>query len=149
MNIKFVVGAAVVLAVIYFFPAFQHMQMGRAISGSTLSEVKKSAVKVRRKMSTEERNRFDTAFGILEKIKGDEGQDAFVKSVSGLDSEQIVELAKQEVEGRIASGQPEFKQYSSWDDMIAKLTGESGKKGVHQGQDVNSARTFERPSRPN
>lgn len=149
MNIKLMAGAAIVLAIIYFFPAFKHMQTSRALSGGTTLQVKQSAMKVRRNMTTSERNHFDTAFGILEKLKSEEGADAFPKAVSGLEPEQVVELAKQEVEAKIAAGHPDLKKYASWDDMITKLTAEPPKKGNHDGQAAAPIRQSERTARPN
>jgi hypothetical protein len=148
MNIKLMAGAAIVLAIIYFFPAFKHMQSSRAISGDSVVELKKSAMKVRKNMTTNERNSFDTAFGILEKLKAEEGDGAFVKAVSGLEPNQVVDLAKQEVDTKIAAGHPDLKQYASWDDMMTKLTAEAPKKGGHVAQEAAPLRQSERTGRP-
>ena len=133
MNIKLMSGVAIVLAIIYFFPAFKHMQSSRALSGDTPTALKQAAMKVRRNMTTSERNHFDTAFGILEKLKNEEGKDAFVEAVSGLEPNQIVELAKQEVDAKIAAGHPDLKKFTSFEDMMTKLTAEAPKKGAPTG----------------
>lgn len=146
MNMKLVIGATIVLAVIYFFPALKHMQAGRSISGDTTMEVKKSAMTVRRTMSTSDRNSFDMAFGILEKLKSQEGPDAFAKAVDGLEPTQVVELAKQEVNAQIANGSAEFKRYASWDDMLTKLDAEAPKNVTHA--TTAPLRQSDRPGRP-
>jgi hypothetical protein len=146
---KIFAGVMVLLAVIYFFPAFQQMQRGHAISGSTTEQVKKSAIQVRRTMATNERNLFDTAFGILEKIKSPEGPEAFPKAVSGLKPEEVVDLAKREVDIRIAAGDPDFKSYTSWDDMVTKLTSDTPKKSGHANATAVPLRQSERTGRPN
>jgi hypothetical protein len=146
MNMKLVIGAAVVLAMIYFFPAFKHMQSGRTISGSTTLEVKKSAMTVRRTMSTGDRNSFDMAFGILEKVKSAEGPDAFPKAVDGLEPQQVVELAREEVDKQIAAGSADFKRYASWEDMMTKLDAEAPKNVTHAS--TAPMRQSDRPTRP-
>jgi hypothetical protein len=146
MNMKLVIGATIVLAIIYFFPALKHMQAGREISGDTTMEVKKSAMTVRRTMSTSDRNSFDMAFGILEKLKSQEGPDAFPKAVDGLEPQQVVELAKQEVNAQIAAGSADFKRYASWDDMLTKLDAEAPKNVTHAV--TAPLRQSDRPGRP-
>lgn len=146
MNKKLVIGATIILAVIYFFQALKHMQAGRALSGSTEQEINKSAMTVRRTMSTADRNSFDMAFGILKKLKSQEGPDAFAKAVDGLEPQQVVELAKQEVNAQIAGGSADFKRYASWDDMITKLDSEAPKNVTHAV--TAPLRQSDRPGRP-
>jgi hypothetical protein len=136
------------LAVIYFLPAF--MSRSDEIDGTSREAVYKSAVKVKRYLNTDERVLFDTALGILDKIKTEEGPDAFVDTVDGKNPDEIVETAKQEVNIKIAAGHPDFKQYSSWDDMIQKLTSGNGRKpsARHNGSPDHYLRDSERPDRP-
>ncbi len=136
------------LAVIYFLPAF--MSRSDEIDGTSREAVYKSAVKVKRYLNTDERVLFDTALGILDKIKTEEGPDAFVDTVDGKNPDEIVETARQEVNIKIAAGHPDFKQYSSWDDMIQKLTSGNGRKpsARHNGSPDHSLRDSERPERP-
>ena len=148
---KIMAAIMAILAIIYFFPALMRMQSGHEINGSSTAQLKKSAMQVRRSMSTNDRNRFDTAFGILEKIKSAEGPEAFAKAVDGLEPEQVIELARHEVDIKIASGDPEFREYASWDDMVAKLTSDVHKKKT-SGQSLQQGaplRQSERPDRPN
>ena len=126
---KYIAGIMAVLAVIYFLPAF--MKGSHEINGKTRETAYKSAIKAKRYLPTNERVVFDTAFGILDKIKAEEGPEAFAQAVDGMEPEEVIELAKQEVNGKIASGHPDFKQYASWDEMITKLTADiSPKKGT-------------------
>jgi len=137
------------LAVIYFLPAF--MSRSDEINGSSREAVYKSAIKVKRHLNTDERVLFDTALGILDKIKSEEGQNAFVDTVDGKTPEEVIEMAKNEVNIKIAAGHPDFKQYSSWDDMIQKLTnnGNGRKSSAHpDASPAHSLRNSERPARP-
>ncbi|MEW6037457.1 MAG: hypothetical protein AB1648_04295 [Pseudomonadota bacterium] len=138
-----------VLAVIYFLPAF--MSRTTEINGVSKAAAYKSAMKVKRYLSTNDRVIFDTAFGLLDKIKSQEGPDAFAKAVDGMTPEEVIELARTEVNARIAAGDPEFRQYASWDDMIAKLVDTSlGSSRSRQGagQQPTPLRQLERPGRP-
>jgi len=141
-QIKILAWVMALLAIPYFFPAFMRMQEGRELDGSTVEQVRKSALKVRRSMPSDDRTLFDTAFGVLEKLKNEEGPDAFVKAVDGLKPEEIIDLARQEVNQKIASGSDEFKPYHSWDEMISKEFGEASKKNNGQTAPLrNSERT--------
>ncbi|QJD31021.1 hypothetical protein [Methylococcus geothermalis] len=139
----------VVLAVIYFLPAF--MSRTSEINGVSKAAAYKSAMKVKRYLSTNDRVIFDTAFGLLDKIKSQEGPDAFAKAVDGMTPEEVIDLARTEVNAKIAAGDPEFKQYASWDDMITKLVDTSlGSSRSRQGgaQQPAPLRQSERPGRP-
>ncbi|MDD2768378.1 MAG: hypothetical protein PHT19_06565 [Methylococcus sp.] len=138
-----------VLAVIYFLPAF--MSRTTEINGVSKAAAYKSAMKAKRYLSTNDRVIFDTAFGLVDKIKSAEGPDAFAKAVDGLTPEEVIELARIEVNAKIAAGDPEFKQFASWDDMIAKLVDTSlGSPRSRQGgaQSPAPLRQSERPGRP-
>lgn len=124
---KFLAAAMALFAVIYFMPAF--MQRTDSINGASRVAAYKSAIKVKRYLSTDDRVMFDTAFGILDKIKSAEGPDAFVQAVGGKSPDEIIELAKQEVAVKIAAGDPDFKKYGSWEGMVKALT-EGDKKAA-------------------
>ncbi len=142
---KFIAGIMAILAVIYFLPAF--MQGSHEINGKSRETAYRSAIKAKRYLSTDDRVVFDTAFGILDKIKSQEGPDAFAAAVDGMEPEEVIELAKREVNAKLAAGDPEFKQYTSWDDMVGKLTSTGPKK--HAGQAPAPLRQSERTGRPN
>jgi hypothetical protein len=127
------------------------LQGSHEINGMSRETAYKSAIKVKRYLPTNERVIFDTAFGLLDKIKSAEGPEAFAKAVDGLEPEEVIELAKQEVDIKIATGDPEFKQYVSWDDMVAKLTADGSKKKASGPPTEQAAplRQSERPDRPN
>jgi hypothetical protein len=142
---KFIAAVMAVLTVIYFLPAF--MQGSHEINGKSRETAYRSAIKAKRYLSTDDRVVFDTAFGILDKIKSEEGPEAFASSVDGMEPEEVIELAKHEVDAKIASGHPDFKQYVSWEDMVGKLTSTASKK--HPGQAQAPLRQSERTGRPN
>ena len=142
---KFMAGIMAVLAVIYFLPAF--MQGSHEINGKSRETAYRSAIKAKRYLNTDDRVVFDTAFGILDKIKSEEGPDVFASSVDGLEPEEVIELAKREVDAKIAAGHPDFKQYTSWEDMVSKLTSSAPKR--HAGQAPAPLRQSERTGRPN
>ncbi|CAL1239057.1 hypothetical protein [Candidatus Methylocalor cossyra] len=143
---KILAAVMALFAIIYFMPAF--MARTDEVSGKTRAAVYKSAVKVKRYLPTDDRVLFDTAFGILDKIKSQEGPDAFVAAVDGKSPEEIVQMAKQEVNAKIAAGDPEFKKYGSWDEMVRALTEETGKKpGKHS--DAEGTQPLRHSSRGN
>lgn len=137
-----------VLALIYFSPALMHWQSGSQLRGSTNVQVDKSAMKVRHSMPTQERHAFDVAFGLLKQFKAGEGEDAFAKTVSGLSTDEVVELAKKEVDAKIAAGDPEFKKFTSWEDMLSKEAAEDAPKKMGPAQQA-PLRNSERTGRPN
>lgn len=144
-QMKILVGIMLLLSIPYFLPAFLRMNEGHELGGSTTEQVRKSALKVRRSMSSDDRTLFDTAFGVLEKIKNEEGPDAFVKAVDGLKPEEVIELARQAVNQKIAAGSEEFKPYHSWEEMISKEFADPSKKNNGQAAPL---RNSERAGRP-
>ena len=143
---KILAGVMALLAVIYFLPAF--MQRTDDINGHSRETAYRSAIKVKRYLSTNDRVVFDTAFGILDKIKTEEGPDAFISAVDGKTPEEVIELAKQAVDGKIASGDPNFKQYASWEDMVEKLTKGKEKPNRQNSSATQPLRNSVRPGRP-
>lgn len=110
-----------VLTVIYILPVL--LGGDREVSGSSRKAAYKSAVKVKKHLPTEDRMVFDFAFGLLEEIKTAEGgEKAFLDAVGGLTPEEVIALAKKEVNAKIATHDGKFAQYQSWDDMLNKLT---------------------------
>lgn len=110
-----------ILAVIYILPVITGGD--REVSGSSRKAAYRSAVKVKKHLPTEERMVFDFAFGVLEEIKTAEGgEKAFLDAVGGLTPEEVIELAKKEVNAKIAARDGKFAQYQSWEDMLQKLT---------------------------
>jgi hypothetical protein len=120
MFVKIAVGFVALLALIYFSPVLMHLQNGNELHGSTNEQVQKSAMKVRRNLPTQDRHVFDVAFGLLKEFKSAEGENAFAQAVGGKSTEEVVEMARQEVATKIAAGDPKFKQFTSWDDMLEK-----------------------------
>lgn len=128
---KIIFGLMALLAVIYFMSAFT--QQTDSINGSSRVAAFKSAKKVKRYMTAEQQHLFETAFWTLQQIKSKEGhaegEDPFLDAVDGKTPDQIVELAQQEVAAKIQAGDPDFKKYGSWDDMVRMLMEKQNKKG--------------------
>ncbi|MBM4202104.1 MAG: hypothetical protein FJ189_12575 [Gammaproteobacteria bacterium] len=144
---KIIAAVMAVLAVIYFFPAF--MSRTDEINGATRESAYRSAIAVKRYLPTDERITFDTAFGLLDKLKAAEGPEAFAAAVDGLKPEEVIELAKREVNIKIATGDPAFKEYSSWEDMLRKLAAGSTPEGKKAGKAESvPLRQSERTGRP-
>lgn len=145
---KILVAVMVLLAAIYFLPAF--MMRTDEINGVSQKVAFRTAREIKRHLSTNERVLFDTAFGILAKIKGKEGEKAFLETVDGKGADEIIELARQEVNARIAAGDPEFKPYASWDDMMEKMMQDVDRKShkVPAGQAEPPLRNSVRTGRP-
>ncbi|MDD5033206.1 MAG: hypothetical protein PHE55_00480 [Methylococcaceae bacterium] len=148
MKIKIAFGFMAILALIYFSPVLMQMRNSNEIHGSTTKQVKKSAMQVRRNLANRDRNAFDTAFGLLEKLKSPEGPEAFAQAVGGLSTDQVVELARKEVNAKIAGGDPDFKAYASWDDMLEKIAAEDAPKKPNAHPPA-PLRQSERTGRPN
>jgi hypothetical protein len=117
---KVLAAVMALFAVIYYMSAFT--QKTGAISGRSRPAAFKSAKEVKRYMTPHEQHLFETSFWALMSIKSKEekkdGEDPFLEAVGGKTPEEVIELAKQEVNAKIASGDPDFKRYRSWEDLI-------------------------------
>jgi len=119
------------------------------INGASEKAADRTARQATKKWPADERRIFDTAYFVLKDLKSWEGTQAFLDAVNGLTPEEVIELAKREVNIRIATGDQSFKQYSSWEDMLRKL-GESSRMPSDKSPRPSSApvRQSERPGRP-
>ena len=79
---------------------------------------------VRNSMNTKERRIFDIALVLLQDFKSQEGENAFVNTIQGKTPSEVIDLARKEFENKVTIGDPKFKQYSSWEDMLNKKTAE-------------------------
>lgn len=104
------------LAVIYFMSVFTNST--RAIDGSNQRTAANSVKKLKRYMSTQQQHIFETSYGVLGAIKSKEGPDAFLPFVDGKTPDEIIDLARQEVNARIAAGDPDLAKYGSWDNLV-------------------------------
>jgi hypothetical protein len=119
-HMKILAAIMALLALFYVLPVA--CSKTHEINGASRKTAYQSAMKVKRYMATNERILFDTALGIVDKIKTEESPDAFADAVDGLTPEEVVDLAKQEVDAKIAAGDPRFSQYKSGEDMLHRLT---------------------------
>ncbi|MGY6215488.1 hypothetical protein ACW73L_10040 [Methylolobus aquaticus] len=141
---RYLAALMALLAVIYFFPAF--MSRTESINGSTRETAYRSALAAKKRLPTDERLMFDTALVLLDKLKG---PDEFPKAVDGLKPEEVIELAKREVNIKIATGDPAFKNYSSWEDWLRKQATDPDLEGKKAGKpEAPPLRQSERTGRP-
>ncbi|HLF96850.1 MAG TPA: hypothetical protein VI457_06880 [Methylococcaceae bacterium] len=118
---KYLYWLMAILAVMYVLPVLT--KSGDSINGSNMKTADKSAMHVTKYLPADDRVIFNTAYGIVKEIKMEEGgEDAFLSSVKGLKPQEVIDLARKEVNARIAKGDGKFAAYKDWDDMIAKLT---------------------------
>lgn len=115
------------LAVIFVLPVT--CSGSREIHASSLKTAYQSARMVKNYIRDDsERLAFQIAFGTLQQIKTEEGgQAAFLEAVDGKKAEEIIALAREEVNAHIAKGDKRFAQYQSWDDMVQQLTKDTPK----------------------
>lgn len=148
---KIAVVLAVVFTLIFFAPVIRQYTGSNEIHGSTDKQVQHSAMKVRRNLPTQQMHAFDVAFGLLKEFKSGEGENAFANAVGGKSTDEIVELARQEVATKIAAGDPKFKEFSSWDDMLSKEAAQDAPKKTATAQQAAPAplRANERTGRGN
>lgn len=118
---KYIYWLMAILALMYILPVIT--KSADSINASSVKTADKSALTVKKYLPADERVVFDTAYGIVKEIKMEEGgEDAFLSSVKGLTPQEVIELARKEVNARIAKGDGRFAGYRDWDEMIAKLT---------------------------
>ncbi|MCX7111845.1 MAG: hypothetical protein NTX45_17295 [Proteobacteria bacterium] len=146
MKILFALMA--VLAVIFFAPPVLKKFNSQGIHGSTDKRVMQSLKDVRQSMVTEERHTFDVALGLLQAFHAQEGENAFANAVSGKTPTEVVDMAKKEVEAKIAAGEADFKQYTSWEDMLSKKAAEDAPKKPGGQQPPAPLRQSQRTGRP-
>ena len=146
---KFLFALMVVLALIFFAPPVLKKFNSQGIHGSTDKEVLHSVKDVRRNLPTQDRHAFDVAFGLLKEFKSGEGENAFAQAVGGKSTDEIIEMARQEVAAKIAAGDPRFKPFSSWDDMLSKEAAEDAPKKPASQQPPVPLRNSERTGRGN
>jgi len=104
------------LAVMYFMSAVT--QNTKTVDGSSQRAASNSVKKLKRYMTTQQQHIFETSYGVLGVIKSKEGPDVFLPFVDGKTPEEIIDLARQEVNARIAAGDPDLSKYGSWDKLV-------------------------------
>lgn len=142
---KIVIAVMALLAVIYFMSAFT--QRTDSINGSSQVAAFKSAKKIKRYMTERQQHEFETAFWALGTIKAKEGPDAFLAAVDGKTADEVVAMAEQEVKTKIAAGDPDFKQFGSWENLVNDAA-ERDKRKSSRGEPVQPLRNSVRSGRP-
>lgn len=126
---KILIAVMALLAIIYFMSAFT--QRTDSINGSSQVAAFKSAKKMKRYMTEQQQHEFETAFWALGTIKAKEGPDAFLAAVDGKTADEVIALAEQEVKAKIAAGDPDFKQFGSWETLVNDAAERDKRKTVH------------------
>lgn len=126
---KILIAVMALLAVIYFMSAFT--QRTDSINGSSQVAAFKSAKKIKRYMTERQQHEFETAFWALGTIKAKEGPDAFLAAVDGKTADEIVAMAEHEVKAKIAAGDPDFKQFVSWENLVNDAAERDKRKAGH------------------
>ncbi|MBN2701823.1 MAG: hypothetical protein JXR29_10280 [Methylothermaceae bacterium] len=120
MKAAFIILA--IFAVIFILPVT--CSGSREIHASSLNTAYKSARMVKNYIRDDaKRLEFQMAFGTLQQIKTDEGgPEAFLDAVDGKDADEIIALAREEVNARITQGDERYAQYQNWENMVEQLT---------------------------
>lgn len=125
---KFLLALMVVLTLVFFAPPVLKKFNSQGLHGTTDKRVLESVKDVRRNLPNQERHAFDVAFGLLKRFRAGDGENAFANAVSGKTPTEVIDMARQEVAAKIAAGDPEFKNFSSWEDMLSKEVAQDAPK---------------------
>lgn len=122
MQMKVAIVILIIVAALFFLPAT--CSGTREIHAGSLKNAYRSAQMLKNKLHDDnKRLEFQIAFGTLEKLKKEEGGvDAFLETVDGKNADEIIDLARQAVNDRIAKGDKQYAKYQSWEDMVSQLT---------------------------
>ncbi|BCX89555.1 hypothetical protein MIN45_P1928 [Methylomarinovum tepidoasis] len=119
---KSVIAVIIVLTVIFVLPV---ACSGRGkIHATSLRSAYDSIRKVKNYIQDDSKKlEFQIAIGTLQQLKTEEGDTKlFLKTIDGKTADEIIALAKEEVNARILKGDPRYSKYQSWDQMVAELT---------------------------
>ncbi len=92
---------------------------GMKINGHNARTAYKSVKVIKNRLPAEQRIEFEVSFWtIRDSFKDD---DEFLAKVDGKEPQEVINLGKELYQERKNSGFEAYKQYSSWDEMIAKF----------------------------
>ena len=92
------------------------------INGSTLKTVNRSINSIKERLPLDQRIEFEVSFWSLrDEIRNNK---EFLEAIDGKTPEQLIETGKEIFLKRKASGNPDYRQYDNWDQMIAQYTQE-------------------------
>jgi hypothetical protein len=92
------------------------------INGSTLKTVNRSINSIKERLPLDQRIEFEVSFWTLrDEIRNNQ---EFLDAIDGKTPEQLIETGKEIFNKRKASGNPDYRQYENWDQMIAQYTQE-------------------------
>jgi hypothetical protein len=100
---------------------------GQKINAHNEKTAYKSVKMIRPRLQEELRVQYEMSFWMIRDDKKDDAE--FLNTVDGKMPEEIIALGKEIYEKRKAAGSPEYKDYKSWDDMMAKYDRDRMKQG--------------------
>jgi len=92
------------------------------INGSSMKTVNRSVSMIKERLPLDQRIEFEVSFWTLRDDIKDNGD--FLEAVDGKTPEQLIETGKELFQKRKASGNKEYEQYASWEQMIAQYSQE-------------------------
>jgi len=118
---KALIALIIILAIVFILPVTCSGR-GKMHASSLRSDYKSARLMKNYIRDDAKRLEFQIAFGTLQKIKTEEGgSSAFLDAIDGKTADEIIAMAKAEVDTRIAQGDKRFAKYKSWDDMVQQL----------------------------
>ncbi|OAI13081.1 hypothetical protein A1507_18175 [Methylomonas koyamae] len=92
------------------------------INGSSMKTVNRSISHIKEKLPLDQRIEFEVSFWTLrDEIRSNQ---EFLDAIDGKTPEQLIETGKELFAKRKASGNKEYSQYTSWDQMITQYSQE-------------------------
>ena len=92
------------------------------INGSSMKTVNRSISSIKERLPLDQRIEFEVSFWTLRDEIKDNGE--FLDAIDGKTPEQLIETGKELFEKRKASGNKEYQQFATWEQMIAQYSQE-------------------------
>ncbi|WAK03971.1 hypothetical protein [Methylobacter sp. YRD-M1] len=92
---------------------------GMKINGHNARTAYKSVKVIKNRLPAEQRIEFEVSFWTIRDSFKDDGE--FLAKVDGKEPQEVINLGKELYQERKNAGYEAYKQYSSWDEMIAKF----------------------------
>jgi len=92
------------------------------INGSTMKTVNRSVSHIKERLPLDQRIEFEVSFWTLrDEIKDN---DEFLKTIDGKTPEQLIAAGRELFNKRKASGNKDYEQFNTWEQMIAQYSQE-------------------------
>lgn len=106
---------------------------GTKINGHTARTAYKSVKMIKNRLPAEQRIEFEVSFWTIRDSFKNESE--FLDKVDGKDPQEIINLGKEIYQERKNAGIEAYRQYSNWDEMIAKF----GRERIEQEKSTTSS----------